>query len=215
MLLFIAGTLGSGKTSVLPGLRKKRPEFDIHDFDERDASLRIEALPRQEQTEYWINRAIENQKRGKDTVIGGDAVYGEILACPSIDEIDHLGVCLLDCDDVERLDRLRRFCPEAATMETLNWATWLRVHAIDPTWCPEMIIENSYAAMRWENWKDWPQGDPRWQQTVIDTTRKSVAQITASVVKWMDGQIARKDVTPTALERPDPDLDAMLSEDGS
>ncbi|HKI73418.1 MAG TPA: hypothetical protein VJ998_02180, partial [Pseudomonadales bacterium] len=108
MLLFVTGASGSGKTAVIPGLRKKFPEFAVHDFDERSAPAPGDNRGRQEQTEYWINIAIENQHLGQDTIVCGGAVYGEILACPSIHQISHLAVCLLDCADIVRVDRMRR-----------------------------------------------------------------------------------------------------------
>jgi len=210
MLLFITGASGSGKTAVIPGLRKRFPEFDIHDFDERGVPEEADTRWRQEQTEYWINKAIENQRLGKDTVVCGGAVYGEILACPSVNQIDHLGVCLLDCEDVIRLDRLRKFRAENPTMDNLAWAAWLRVHAVDPTWCPEVITRDSYPSMRWENWAGWERGDPRWQQTIIDTGRKQIDLITLEVARWIEGEVRRKDVNPVmAPEAPELDDDPM------
>jgi len=210
MLLFITGASGSGKTAVIPGLRKRLPEFEIHDFDERGVPDDADTRWRQEQTEYWINKAIENQRLGKDTVISGGAVYGEILACPSITQIDHLGVCLLDCDDIVRLDRLRKYRGQEPDMDILAWAAWLRVHAVDPGWCQYVIMNDSYPSMRWENWRDWQRGDPRWQQTVIDTGRKKIEQITADVARWIDAQVAAKDVNG----EPDADdIDSMFRED--
>ena len=130
MLLFVTGASGSGKTVVIPGLRKKFPEFSVHDFDERYTPDPGDNRGRQEQTEYWISIAIENQRLGKDTIVCGGAVYGEILACPSIHQIDHLAVCLLDCSDLVRIERLRRH-GGAPDMALLSWAAWLRVHAVE------------------------------------------------------------------------------------
>ncbi len=190
MLIFVTGASGSGKTAVIPGLRKRMPEFDIHDFDERDVPADANTRWRQEQTEYWINKGIENQRRGKDTIVCGQAVYGEILACPSIHQIDDLAVCLLDCDDIVRIDRMRRHARKEPDMDMLCWAAWLRVHAVDPTWCPEVIMENSYDLMEWDNWRGWSRGDPRWRQPIMDTGGKKIGQITAEVARWIEGEVA-------------------------
>lgn len=205
MLLFVTGASGSGKTAVIPGLLKKFVEFSVHDFDERNAPSEGDNRGRQEQTEYWINIAIENQRLGKDTIICGGAVYGEILACPSIHQIDHLAVCLLDCADSVRIDRMRKHVGVEPDMNTLSWAAWLRVHAVDPTWCPEVITRDSYASMRWDNWSTWQRGDPRWQQSIIDTTGKKIAQITSEVIRWIETQVNRKDCNevPVALRETD------------
>ncbi|MEX0943561.1 MAG: hypothetical protein WD002_13565 [Pseudomonadales bacterium] len=211
MLLFVTGASGSGKTAVIPGLRKRLPEFDVHDFDERGVPEEADPRWRQEQTEYWISKAIENQRLGKDTVICGGAVYGEILACPSISQIDHLGVCLLDCADIVRLDRLRKFRKQAPRMDMLTWSAWLRVHAVDPTWCPEVITRNSYSSMKWENWLEWQRDDPRWQEEIIDTTGKKVEQITVQVVRWIEAQVKAKD--QGTFTPPVPPSDEMLQQE--
>jgi hypothetical protein len=206
MLLFVTGASGSGKTAVIPGLRKKFPEFSVHDFDERDVPATGDNRARQEQTEYWINKAIENQRLGKDTIVCGGAVYGEILACPSIHQIDHLAVCLLDCSDIIRIDRMRKHKRTEPDMETLTWAAWLRVHAVDPTWCPEVITENSYGSMHWQNWRGWQRGDRRWQQTIIDTSGKKIAQITSEVARWIEAQVSRKDLNEMPVTLPENDV---------
>jgi hypothetical protein len=214
MLLFVTGASGSGKTAVIPGLKKRLPEFSVHDFDEREVREDGDTRWRQEQTEYWISKAIENQRLGKDTIVCGSAVYGEILACPSIRQIDHLAVCLLDCSDMIRVDRLRRFRQAEPDMQVLTQAAWLRVHAQDPTWCPEMITRDSYDLLQWDNWSGWERGDPRWQQTIIDTGgSKKIDQITSEVVKWVETQVSTQDQN----ELPDlvRDADAMLEEDES
>lgn len=206
MLLFVTGASGSGKTVVIPGLKKKFTEFSIHDFDERDAPAIGDNRGRQEQTAYWINRAIENQLLGKDTIICGGAVYGEILACPSIHQIDHLAVCLLDCADIVRIDRLQRHGQHQPDMALLSWAAWLRVHAVDPTWCPDVIMRDSYASMHWDNWLGWQRGDPRWQQVIIDTGGKKIGQITTEVARWIETQINRKDMNELPSMPGDADL---------
>lgn len=192
MLLFVTGASGSGKTAVIPGLRKRFPEFAIHDFDEREVPVVADSRWRQEQTEFWINQAIQNQRLGKDTVICGGAVYGEILACPSVNQIDHLEVCLLDCTEMIRIDRMRKFQRHEPDMAVLAFACWLRVHAVDPTWCPDVIRQDSYNLMHWDNWADWQRGDPRWRQQVIDTSGKKIEQITTEVARWIESKLVAK-----------------------
>ena len=98
---------------------------------------------------------------GRELRVGGaevgalqdfDAVFGEILACPSIQQIEGLGVCLLDCDDGERITRVRHR-GGTATMEMLTWSAWLRVHAKEPEWYPEVITKQGYSRMEWQNWQ--------------------------------------------------------------
>ncbi len=190
MLLFVTGARGSGKTAVTPGLAKRFPEYSVHDFDERGVPDDADTRWRQEQTEFWINKSIENQHLGQDTIICGGAVYGEILACPSIRQIEGLGVCLLDCTDVERIDRIRR-SDSKVTMDTLSWSAWLRVHAVDPEWCPGEITTQGYDLMNWQNWQGWKRGDRRWQVTIIDTSGKKIDQIVAAVARWIEAELSK------------------------
>jgi len=208
MLIFVTGASGSGKTAVIPGLTEKFPEYAVHDFDEREQPSDADTRSRQEQTEYWINKSIENQHLGQDTIICGGAVYGEILACPSISQIEGLAVCLLDCTDTERIRRMQEY-GSTPTMKILTWAAWLRIHAVDLTWCPEVITEQGYDLMRW-HWQAWAQDDKRWQVTIIDTSDKKIRQIVGEVAKWV-GSIQAS--TNLVLPVDQKDEDDLLSED--
>ena len=209
MLIFVTGASGSGKTAVIPGLAKTFPEYVVHDFDERVQPEKSGPRGRQEQTEFWINKAIENQNVGKDTIVCGGAVYGEILACPSIKQIESLAVCLLDCSDLERLERVRR-SDETPSMDMLTWSSWLRVHAVNPEWHPHVITEQGYNLMHWENWRGWRFGDERWRVTVIDTSGKKIEQIVGLVTKWvLSAQASTNLVLPSSRQ----DEDDLLAED--
>lgn len=209
MLIFVTGASGSGKTAVIPGLAKTFPEYVVHDFDERVQPKKSGPRGRQEQTEFWINKAIEYQNVGKDTIVCGGAVYGEILACPSIKQIEGLAVCLLDCSDLERLERVRR-SDETPSMDMLTWSSWLRVHAVNPEWHPHVITEQGYNLMQWENWRGWRFGDERWRVTVIDTSGKKIEQIVGLVTKWvLSVQASTNLVLPSSRQ----DEDDPLAED--
>lgn len=205
MLLFVTGARGSGKTAVIPGLTKKFPEYSVHDFDERGTRDDSSPRERQEQTEYWINKSIENQRLGQDTIICGDAVFGEILACPSISQIEGLAVCLLDCSDVERIDRVLEFGGKP-TMEMLGWSAWLRVHSVDPEWYPQVITKQGYSLMQWDNWQGWQRGDKRWQVTIIDTSGKKIDQIVGAVTRWVSGVQASTNLVLPVDQRDEDDL---------
>ena len=176
MLFFVTGASGSGKSACIPGLRDQLGDYAIHDFDEVDVPEDADTHWRQQTTEYWISRAIEYQHMGRDTIICGGAVYGEILASPSITQINRFAACLLDCDDLLRIDRVRRR-GNPIGMDMLCWSAWLRVHAADPTWCPEVITNGGCSLMQWQRWSHWQKGDPRWRQPVIDTSEIGRAHV--------------------------------------
>ena len=88
----------------------------------------------------WVRTYIEkHQARDQHAIICGEAVLGDIHAAPSIDRVDDWQACLLDCDDMTRVDRLRQRGTGEPNMHMLCWAAWLRVHALDPTWARDVI----------------------------------------------------------------------------
>ena len=107
MLYLVTGASGSGKTACLDILRQRNPQVVCYDFDDVGVPANPDKVWRHRTTEYWLQRAIQNQAEGLDTCINGNIVLGEVLACPSAPEITRLSVCLLDCADVVRIDRLR------------------------------------------------------------------------------------------------------------
>jgi hypothetical protein len=186
MLFFVTGGNGAGKTACIPPLTRLLPEFAIHDFADLGLPEKPNAIWRQETTELWIRTYIEKyQPRGQHTVICGEAVFGEIYAAPSIEHVDAWHSCLLDCDDVSRVERLRMRGGEAPNMHLLCWAAWLRVHAVDPTWAPEVIQDKSQPSMRWERWAKYRRGDPAWRQEIINTTTLSVEDTALAIQTWI------------------------------
>lgn len=117
-------------------------------------------------------------------MVCGGAILGEVLACPSAPQAGPVAVCLLDCGDVLRIDRLRSRGTHGCTQEMLSWAAWQRVHAVDPQWRPDVIREGGAPGMRWERWASWLRGDPRWQVEVIDTTPLSPPEVATAVARW-------------------------------
>jgi hypothetical protein len=123
---------------------------------------------------------------------------------------------LLDCDDETRVARLRARGPEwfARTSgnlrDYLNWAAWMRRHAADPAWRPDVIRhEGTEAEMHWSRWSGWQVGDPRWRVRVIDTSALPVEAVAAELVEWIaeERALVRAGVhslmRPLAYGRPD------------
>lgn len=169
----------------MPELARLLPELALHDFDEVGVPPGVDKRWRQETTERWLRRGIEYRDAHSDLVVCGGALPGEIFACPSALLASPIEVCLLDCGDVVRLDRLRARGAHGVTQDMLNWAAWQRVHAVDPQWRPDVIRDGGSPAMRWERWETWVRGDPRWQVAVIDTTRLSVPEVAARLADWV------------------------------
>jgi hypothetical protein len=69
----------------------------------------------------------------------------------------------------------------------LSWAEWMRRHAADPQWMPEIIVRGD-SEMHWERWRDWQAGDPRWSVNVVDTTARSLEQTVADLREWIEAE---------------------------
>lgn len=182
MLFFITGANGVGKTACLPALARLLPDFAVHDFADLGVPKNPDTRWRQETTELWLRMYIEkHQPQGRHVVVSGEAIFGEILCSPSIDQVDAFHTCLLDCDDVTRVDRLRARGTYGPNMQILCWAAFLRVHAVDPSWCPEVIQTSEPSIMRWERWRMHQRGGPVWRQEVIDTSELTLEELAAGL----------------------------------
>jgi len=185
MIFLVTGASGSGKTACMPDLARLLPDVALHDFDEVGVPPAADKRWRQESTEAWLRRGIAYGRAGRDLVVCGGAIPGEIRACPSAAEAGTLEICLLDCQDLVRIDRLRSRGTHGCTQEMLSWAAWQRVHAADPGWRPDVVRDGSAPGMRWERWEGWRRGDPRWQVMVIDTTPLTVAEVAGQIARWV------------------------------
>jgi hypothetical protein len=191
MLFFITGANGAGKTACLPPLARQLPDFRVHDFADLGVPANPDARWRQETTERWLRTYIEkHQPEGRHVAVSGEAIFGEILCAPSIDQVDEFHACLLDCDDVTRVDRLHARGNHGPNMAMLCWAAYLRVHAVDPQWCPEVIQTGEPSIMRWEQWAKRQRGDAVWRQEVIDTSRLTLEEAAEEIAKWIRAKLA-------------------------
>lgn len=187
MLFFVTGANGAGKTACIPALARLLPTAAIHDFADLGVPEHPDIIWRQLTTEAWLRRYIETyQADRRHVVISGEAVFGEIQAAPSINEVDEWHACLLDCGDIERVDRLRRRATFGPNQDILSWAAWLRVHSVDPAWCPEAIQTISHPSMAWQRLPSFQRGDPRWQQPIIDTTNLTIDETAAAIAAWVN-----------------------------
>lgn len=179
---------GAGKTACMPRLRQLLPQVALYDFDAVGVPPHAGVAWRQQTTEHWLQHALIHQAEHQDTIICGGALLGEILACPSALQVDGIAVCLLDCADVVRIDRLRARGTHGATQDMLNWAAWQRLHAVDPQWRPDVIQTGAAPGMQWARWATWQRGDPRWQVWVLDTTTLSLDEVAERIACWVHEQ---------------------------
>jgi hypothetical protein len=185
MIFFVTGASGAGKTACMPDLARLLPGVALHDLDEIGVPPSPDKAWRQQATEAWIRRGIDLAREGRDLVLCGGTIPGEILASPSAPEAGPVAVCMLDCGDVVRIDRLRARGTHGCTQDMLGWSAWQRVHAVDPGWRPDVLQDGAWPAMRWDRWAGWTRGDPRWRVTVIDTTALGLPEVAGAVAAWV------------------------------
>lgn len=192
VLFLLFGSSAAGKTFALDAMRGRVANVAIHDFDEIGVPSDADATWRQHTNEVWIGRALVYQRQGLDLLLAGQTPIGELLATPSAPLLEAVASCLLDCDDPTRVARLRDREPTRPRQSAdereahLRWAEWMRRHAEDPTWRPEVIQQGSSDALRWERWSAWQRGDPRWRVRVIDTTALPVEHVAEQLTNWID-----------------------------
>jgi hypothetical protein len=127
----------------------------VFDFDDVGVPENADRVWRQKSTEYWIKKTIEYQSNNRDICVCGTSVLGEILASPSMPQVNDIAVCLLDCSDWVRIERLHKRGTYGANQDMLNWAVWLRMHSVDPKWHQDVIKEACWEKMQWNRWDTW------------------------------------------------------------
>ena len=178
MLLLVTGASGVGKSSArVHATKLLDPTFEAVELWHLGP---IPAVPtirwRQQQAEVAVRRARDLADDGRHLLLAGDPIAaGEVLAAPSADEVD-VAVCLLDADAESQSGRLdvRQDPPELRHLN-LSFAEWMRAHAVDPSYVPEAVTNDSWDQMRWDRWVGREPG-PEWAMTVIDTSTMDTAR---------------------------------------
>lgn len=145
-----------------------------------------------------MQQALAAQVDNADFLLTSHSPLGELLTCPSTPQLVGIAACLLDCDDLTRLARIRargidpRWPP---TQHTFNWASWHWLHAADPQWELHVITQWRPFPQHLVRWSTWLHDDPRWSVERIDTTRVVVDDTLRAVRHWIRASRAR----PVAL----------------
>jgi len=185
MLFIISGAAACGKSSSIELLKGKIENLECHDDCEKPAKTGTE---RRELNEEWIKLALEAQAEGRDFLIAGQAPYGEYLACPSAIKLNGIRGCLLDCHDSVRVERYLarpQFKEWPLGMDTLCWAVFHRMHAMDPQWEQRVIVDKELSEWDWSRWSNWQKDDLRWDLKVIDTTNNKQEETAEIVRDWV------------------------------
>ena len=182
-LYFIGGASGSGKTAVMPHLKKLLGDaIAVYDFDDIGVPEGADKKWRQESTEKWLQKLLSE---GKDACLLGQIVLGEILACPSAKQIDKVIFCLLDVSDFERIQRLKKRNTYGADQNMLNWSAWLRMHHQDPQWMPHVIQEDAASPMDFSRLSALRTYEEIANIKILDTTNHALNEVAQELSDWV------------------------------
>jgi hypothetical protein len=197
VLFLLSGSSGSGKTTLTRSLPARVPDLVVHEIGDRAEPWDGTRAWRRRLTEQWIERAVEYQRDGLDTVLT-EGVLGELLAAPSATSLDGIAACLVDCSDDERLRRIRER-PGANSFDDKRlwdfvvWGVWLRFHTRDPQTFAGPIRGDGDMTWAWSRWETWQAGDPRWSTFHLDTTARSIDDSADALGRWIAEQRRLRD----------------------
>ena len=202
VLLVLGGSSGAGKSAIRRFLVEEGRDLladlklTTHDFDEDGVPADADSTWRQQTGEQWLQQAIERQRDRTDLLLAANLPLGEILAAPSAPQVEAIAVCLIDCRDTVRVDRLRAREHASYTdqriWDFILFAAWQRLHYADPAWMPEVIMGH-WPEMEWERWTSWKKGDPRWTAPTFDTSDESVEVSARRVAAWIHERVRLRD----------------------
>lgn len=182
-LYFVAGASGSGKTSIMADLKGfLNNAINIYDFDDIGVPKDADKKWRQESTEKWLQKLLNDEKDG---CLLGQIVLGEIIACPSATMLDKINFCLLDVSDYERICRLKKRNTYGIDQHMLNWSSWLRMHHQDPQWVQHVVKDDSWSQLDFSRWDQLDRWEDKAAITILDTTNLTIQQVAQSVTKWI------------------------------
>jgi hypothetical protein len=181
---FVAGGSGSGKTAIMPDLKKMLGDaVAVYDFDDIGVPEGADKKWRQESTEQWLQKLLRD---GNDACLLGQIVLGEILGCPSAKQLNKIQFCLLDVNDFERIQRLKKRSTCGADQNMLNWSSWLRMHHKDPQWMQHVLKEDCWQSLDFSVWDQLIDWDSKAVVTVFDTTALTINQVAEAVADWIN-----------------------------
>ena len=186
MLYLLSGAAASGKKTLAPIVSARVTNLVFHHENEIPAT---DHRGRMANMQQWLERTTTYETNGKDLLLLAASPLGEVLASPRATELTGIAACLLDCHDHERSRRHvhRPVDPRwPFGMDTLCWAAWHRMHAVDPQFEQRVIRDAEVEQYAWDRWISWAKGDRRWYVEIVDTTSDAIAQSADKVAAWIE-----------------------------
>lgn len=121
-LFIVTGSSGSGKTHVIPELRKQLPQCDVFDVDIIWDGIQDWQVVKNN----WFRVARSIAESGRCTVLCGTILPWEAEKCDQFESFSRVYFLNLHCDgDVRRERLLKRGWTEEQVIEYQNFAQWL------------------------------------------------------------------------------------------
>jgi hypothetical protein len=160
-LFIVTGASGSGKSYVIPELRKVLPEFEIFDLDWLSPFTGDDW---QKLRNIWLRVARGIAAGGRLTMLCGTMMPRDVEQCVDYSCFSKIYYLNLHCHDRIRDERLRaRKWEESLITEHLTFAAWLLKHA-DSDYDPPM--------------------------PTIDTSETEPAEVALQIKDWVYGHLA-------------------------
>ena len=185
MLYVISGAVAAGKSTISRAVAKRVPRLVAFEEDSRPAHTGEERL---DNLDLWIGDALALEQEGTDVVFATQCPLGEVLASPRAIELEGIAPCLLDVNDVARLERwlAEGVHPDwSVCMDHFCWAAFHRIHARDPEFEQRVLLDRDHPASVWSRWTGWTADDPRWSVFVYDSTRSDIDTTADAVAAWI------------------------------
>ena len=182
-IYFIGGASGSGKTTVMDDLKDiLGADTSVYDFDDIGVPENADKKWRQASSEAWLQKLLQ---KSNNSCLLGQIVLGEILACPSAKLLSRVNFCLLDVDDFERIQRLRKRATYGIDQNMLNWAAWLRMHHQDPQWAQDVLKNDAWDNLDFSAWDHLQNWCPNANIKLLNTTDCSVRDVAEKLAEWV------------------------------
>lgn len=184
MIYFVVGASGVGKSTLLPLLRENHRDIFFHDFDDIGVPENADKRWRQQSTNAWLERGAQEDQ---NTCVLGGAVPGEIISTPFyINHKPDISLCLLDCNDEVRYQRLLNRASYGPNQDIMNWGCWLRLHAKHPKWEPHVIMDECWNEMHFEKMLDLDAWCAPFDINIIDNSGDMPDETAETLSKWLN-----------------------------
>lgn len=162
-LFIVTGASGTGKTAVVPELRRLLPDWDVFETDS------IHGIDWQQVKANWLRIAFSLAQSNRPVILCGTILPEQIDQCDHQHYFSTIYYLNLHCNDATRAARLRsrpawRGCDESFIENMQHFAAWLLENAntafdppmptVDTTNAPPLHIANlikEWALSHWEN----------------------------------------------------------------